>query len=120
MADIVARLEIESGNGTRLIPIELGGVCSIGRGTQNTIMLEDSSVSRKHALIDCQSSYDCYVTDAGGRNGPASRSDSASAEGAERFQGYQRRNPHSQLPGHDGPCVHAGWALPRSPRGAER
>lgn len=69
MADIVARLEIEGVDGTRSIPIELGGVCSIGRGTQNTIMLEDSSVSRKHAIIDCQSSNDCYVTDAGSRNG---------------------------------------------------
>jgi adenylate cyclase len=69
MADIVARLEMESVDGTRSIPIELGSVCSIGRGTQNTIMLEDSSVSRKHAFVDCQSSSDCYVTDAGSRNG---------------------------------------------------
>jgi adenylate cyclase len=69
MADIVARLEMESPGGTRSIPIELGGVCSIGRGTQNTIILEDASVSRKHAIIDCQSSNDCYVTDAGSRNG---------------------------------------------------
>jgi adenylate cyclase len=69
MADIVARLEIESANGARSIPIELGGVCSIGRGTQNTIRLEDASVSRKHAIIDCQSSSDCYITDAGSRNG---------------------------------------------------
>ena len=69
MADIVARLEMEGVNGTRSIPIESGGVCSIGRGTQNTIMLEDSSVSRKHAIIDCQSGNDCYVTDAGSRNG---------------------------------------------------
>jgi adenylate cyclase len=69
MADIVARLEMEGPGGTRSIPIELGGVCSIGRGTQNTIMLEDSSVSRKHAIIDCQSSNDCHVTDAGSSNG---------------------------------------------------
>jgi adenylate cyclase len=69
MADIVACLEMEGVNGTRSIPIELGSVCSIGRGTQNTVMLEDASVSRKHAIIDCQSSNDCYVTDAGSRNG---------------------------------------------------
>ena len=69
MADIVACVEIESPGGTRSIPIELGSVCSIGRGTQNTIILEDGSVSRKHAIIDCHSSNDCYVTDAGSRNG---------------------------------------------------
>jgi adenylate cyclase len=69
MADIVARVEIENPAGTRSIPIELGSVCSIGRGTQNKIMLEDDSVSRNHAIIDCQSSNDCYVTDAGSRNG---------------------------------------------------
>ena len=69
MADIVARVEIEGPEGTRSVAIELGSVCSIGRGTQNTIILEDASVSRKHAIIDCHSSNDCYVTDAGSRNG---------------------------------------------------
>ena len=69
MAHVVARLEIQSPDGLRSVSIELGGVCSIGRGTQNTIMLEDSSVSRKHAIIDCQSNNDCYVTDAGSRTG---------------------------------------------------
>src|SRR5262245_58028959 len=69
MAVIVGRLEIQSSGGPQSVPIELGGVCSIGRGSQNTIVLEDSSVSRKHAIIDCQSGNDCYVTDAGSRNG---------------------------------------------------
>jgi len=69
MADIVARLEIQSPDGFRSIDIELGGVCTIGRGNQNTITLEDSSVSRQHAIIDCQSNSACYATDAGSRNG---------------------------------------------------
>ena len=69
MADIVAHIEIESPAGPRSIPIEIGSVCSIGRGTQNTIVLEDASVSRKHAIVDCHAGNDCYVTDAGSLNG---------------------------------------------------
>jgi len=69
MAEIVARLELVSSNGKRSIALERGNVCSIGRGTQNTIVLDDESVSRKHAIIDCQSGNDCYVTDTGSRNG---------------------------------------------------
>jgi adenylate cyclase len=69
MAEIAAQLELVSSNGKQLISLELGSLCSIGRGTQNTIVLNDESVSRKHAIIDCQSANECYVTDAGSRNG---------------------------------------------------
>ena len=69
MAEIVARLELADSDGTRSIPIESGAICSIGRDTQNTIVLYDASVSRSHAMIDCQSAGDCYIIDSGSRNG---------------------------------------------------
>src|SRR5687767_7940220 len=69
MAEVVARLEVASSDGKRSIPIELGSVCSIGRGTLNTMVVEDESVSRKHAIIDCPHDNECYITDAGSRNG---------------------------------------------------
>jgi adenylate cyclase len=69
MSEIVARLEVASSDGKRSIPIELGGVCSIGRGALNTLVVEDESVSRKHAIIDCPHDNECYITDAGSRNG---------------------------------------------------
>jgi adenylate cyclase len=69
MAEIVARLELVTSDAKRSIPVEVGNACSIGRGAQNTIILHDESVSRKHAVVDCQVGNDCYVTDAGSRNG---------------------------------------------------
>lgn len=69
MGEIVARLELASSEGTRSIPIESGSICSIGRDAQNTIVLDDASVSRRHVMIDCQPAGDCYVIDSGSRNG---------------------------------------------------
>jgi pSer/pThr/pTyr-binding forkhead associated (FHA) protein len=69
MARIVARLELGGPQGTRSIPLESGGVYSIGRDAQNTIVLDDALVSRRHVAIDCQSSSECVVMDAGSRNG---------------------------------------------------
>jgi adenylate cyclase len=69
MAEITARLELETPDARRSIPVEAGNAVSIGRGAQNTIVLRDESVSRKHAVVDCQAGNDCYITDAGSRNG---------------------------------------------------
>jgi adenylate cyclase len=69
MGEIIARLELARSEGTQSIPLELGSICSIGRDAQNTIVLDDASVSRRHVMIDCQSPGDCYVIDSGSRNG---------------------------------------------------
>jgi adenylate cyclase len=69
MAETVARLELVTPDARRSIPVEVGNAVSIGRGAQNTIVLCDESVSRTHAVVDCQIGNDCYVTDAGSRNG---------------------------------------------------
>jgi adenylate cyclase len=69
MAQILARLELAGLQGTRSIPLESGSVYSIGRDAQNTIVLDDASVSRRHVIIDCQSSSECVLMDAGSRTG---------------------------------------------------
>src|SRR6476469_3185761 len=69
MGEIIARLELARSEGTQSIPLELGSICSIGRDVQNTVVLDDASVSRRHVMIDCQSAGDCYVIDYGSRNG---------------------------------------------------
>ena len=71
MGEIAARLEFASADGTRSIPIESGSVCSIGRDAQNTIVLDDASVSRRHVMIDCPSAGDCYAIDSGSRHSPS-------------------------------------------------
>jgi pSer/pThr/pTyr-binding forkhead associated (FHA) protein len=72
MAQIVARLELAGLQGTRSIPLESGSLYSIGRDAQNTIVSDDASVSRRHVIIDCQSSSECVVMDAGSRKGRSS------------------------------------------------
>jgi adenylate cyclase len=65
----VAHVEVSTAQGVHSIPIEPDTICSIGRGSQNTIVLDDASVSRRHAMIDCQPHGDCYIIDVGSRNG---------------------------------------------------
>jgi adenylate cyclase len=70
MGEVFARLEIAApGSGPRSFDIESGSITSIGRGANNSVLIEDGSVSRKHAIIDCEAGSDCYLTDAGSRNG---------------------------------------------------
>lgn len=45
-----------------------GTVCQIGRGEGNTIALDDTQVSRAHAMVHCAGEV-VYLTDLGSRNG---------------------------------------------------
>ena len=64
----IAYLDIEGPGGKRSMALPDGGVCRIGRGPDNTLVIADAGVSRRHALIDQnQSKY--YLTDLGSLNG---------------------------------------------------
>ncbi len=69
MQESAPHVEVSTAQGVHSFPIDPETVCSIGRGAQNTIVLDDASVSRRHAIIDCQSPSDCYIIDVGSRNG---------------------------------------------------
>lgn len=49
--------------------LELDSICHIGRDPQNTIVLADNQVSRKHAMVQCAQTGRCHLTDLGSRNG---------------------------------------------------
>ena len=57
-------------NGQRKsFPLGPGITCSIGRGHQNTVVLDDNQVSRSHAMVHCTDAGSQYLTDLGSRNG---------------------------------------------------
>ncbi len=49
--------------------IERLGVCRIGRGSENNLVLPDGLASREHAMIRRNASGFCILTDLGSRNG---------------------------------------------------
>lgn len=57
---------LESPSGIN-VPIQ--GLCSIGRSSQNTLALDQPSISRRHALIQTQSSGEHWLVDLGSSNG---------------------------------------------------
>ena len=57
---------LEAADGTRH-PIH--GSCSLGRSTVNTVVLESSNVSRRHALIHLQNIGELWLIDFGSSNG---------------------------------------------------
>ena len=57
---------LEAADGTRH-PIQ--GSCSLGRSTANTVVLESSNVSRRHALIHLQNIGELWLIDFGSSNG---------------------------------------------------
>lgn len=57
---------LESENGEQF---PLQGNCSIGRLAENTLAINDSEVSRRHALIHAQGEGIYYLVDLGSRNG---------------------------------------------------
>lgn len=65
----VALIVVPGPQGYQTFPLEEESACSIGRGTGNTVVLDDASISRRHAIIDCTSGNECYITDVGSRNG---------------------------------------------------
>jgi adenylate cyclase len=57
---------LEAADGTRH-PIQ--GSCSLGRSSANTVVLESSNVSRRHALIHLQNIGELWLIDFGSSNG---------------------------------------------------
>jgi adenylate cyclase len=47
----------------------IAGSCSLGRSPTNQVVLADIKVSRRHALINCQSAYEYWLVDLGSSNG---------------------------------------------------
>jgi pSer/pThr/pTyr-binding forkhead associated (FHA) protein len=64
LPDSPAWLEDASGNRT-----PIGGSCSLGRAESNQIMLQDNTVSRRHATIQAQGDHEFWLVDFGSRNG---------------------------------------------------
>lgn len=62
-------IQYDEGRGENTVPVERLGICSIGRGFDNTIVLGDSLASREHAIIRRNASGFCLLTDLGSRNG---------------------------------------------------
>ena len=69
MADIVACVEIESPEALDRFPSNSAASAASVAALKTQSCWKMRSVSRKHAIIDCHSANDCYVTDAGSRNG---------------------------------------------------
>jgi adenylate cyclase len=65
----MACLQLVGGAETRSIPLAGGGICHIGRGNGNTVVLDDTQVSRAHAMIQWDPSGCYYLSDLGSRNG---------------------------------------------------
>jgi len=57
---------LETSDGVRT-PIT--GVCFIGRGSSNNLVLHDNRVSARHAMIQAQAENDYWLVDLGSRNG---------------------------------------------------
>jgi len=53
----------------KAIPLAANMVCSIGRDSQSTIVINHHLVSRNHAMIHCAAGGDFLVSDLGSRNG---------------------------------------------------
>ena len=49
--------------------LETGMVCRIGRGEENSVVLGDNLVSRRHALLQCTQGGEYFLVDLGSRNG---------------------------------------------------
>jgi adenylate cyclase len=65
----MASLELIGGAEPRSIALDRQGICHIVRGNGNTVVLDDTQVSRAHAMIQCDPSGAFYLTDLGSRNG---------------------------------------------------
>jgi adenylate cyclase len=64
-----AYLEVEIGGLTRQFPLGPNQVCRVGRNDDNTIILDDDSVSRNHVLLQGLDSGAFQIHDLGSRNG---------------------------------------------------
>lgn len=66
---LVARFELIGAHKTSKIPIPASGRISIGRASQNDLMLEDPSISKIHASISMKANLQLMVADTGSTNG---------------------------------------------------
>src|SRR3990172_2339929 len=64
-----AYLEALLGSERRRFPLTAGTPCQIGRGEQNTIVLTDTQVSRRHAVVQAVDRGGYSLIDLGSRNG---------------------------------------------------
>jgi adenylate cyclase len=62
-------IRYDNGGGDANIPVDRLGVCRIGRGYENSIVLNDNLSSREHAMIRRNASGFCILSDLGSRNG---------------------------------------------------
>jgi class 3 adenylate cyclase len=64
-----AHLEVVVGSEIKKFSLDPGAICQIGRDEQNTIVLADNQVSRRHALVQCGPGGEFLLADLGSRNG---------------------------------------------------
>ncbi len=64
-----AHLEVITGSEAKKFRLDPGAICQIGRDEQNTIVLADNQVSRRHAMLQCGPSGEFFLADLGSRNG---------------------------------------------------
>src|SRR5512147_2389186 len=64
-----AYLEAQWGSERKSFPLTAGAPCQIGRGEQNTIVLNDIQVSRRHAVVQAVDHGGYSLIDLGSRNG---------------------------------------------------
>jgi adenylate cyclase len=62
-------IRFDDGGGERMVPVERLGICRLGRGYENSIVLSDNLSSREHAMIRRNASGYCTLADLGSRNG---------------------------------------------------
>jgi adenylate cyclase len=62
-------IRYDDGSGDKTVTVERLGVCRLGRGFENSIVLNDNLSSREHAMIRRNASGFCILTDLGSRNG---------------------------------------------------
>ena len=64
-----AHIEVRLGPESRRFPLSASAPCHVGRGEQNTIVLTDTQVSRRHAVIQAAGGGGYSLIDLGSRNG---------------------------------------------------
>jgi adenylate cyclase len=69
MESMSAAIKCDIGGSPVTHGIERLGVCRIGRGSENNLVLPDGLASREHAMIRRNASGFCILTDLGSRNG---------------------------------------------------
>jgi adenylate cyclase len=69
MTEVLTCLKYEVDGEIKSFPLDRLAVCRIGRGSENSIVVDDGLSSREHAMIRRDASGHCILTDLGSRNG---------------------------------------------------